>query len=381
MHGPRSDGCTVPQESMTDEESNHAMTESVLSYWRDYFSPDHRAQFAGHSTGLIASRLYALLSALGPVEYYDNADCPTGIEASLFVGHFWSFESLCRANEFDKKVAVYVLSDPSAAREQLAEAATRFTVPMPSWDLPPAAFDHDATMELADLVLLCGNQWTLDTFPERWRDKIRLFNYSLDERRWPAPPLARRSPNEFVYVASDCGLRKGFLDVIHTWSTISPDVARLHVVGRLESPYDRLLAESNTGSVIVHGWIDSGTKEYRELLRSCRFAYIPTWVEGQMGTMLEVLFAGCVPITTRASGVDDEVLDQCVIVQPMQPDEHRTVIEDVMAWGFDEWVTRSEELQRTVRRRHSWTSFDHNVGSALTDLLYEERSHEDQAIH
>ena len=100
-----------------------------------------------------------------------------------------------------------------------------------------------------------------------------------------------------------------------------------------------------------------------------------------MGTMLEVLFAGCVPITTRASGVDDEVLDQCVIVQPMQPDEHRTVIEDVMAWGFDEWVTRSEELQRTVRRRHSWTSFDRNVGSALTDLLYEERSHEDQAIH
>jgi glycosyltransferase involved in cell wall biosynthesis len=366
---------------MTDEENDRAMTDSVLSYWRDYFSPDHRAQFADHSTGLIASRLYSLLGALGPVAYFDHAERPSRIRANLFVGHFWSFEAMCRANEFDKKVAVYVLSDPSVARKQLAEAATRYAVPMPAWDLPPEEFDHHATMELADLVLLCGNQWTLDTFPERWRDKIRLFNYSLDERQWPTPPLTRRSPNEFVYVASDCGLRKGFLDVINTWSTISPDVARLHVVGRLASPYDRLLAETNTGSVIVHGWIDSSSKEYRDLLRSCRFAYIPTWIEGQMGTMLEVLFAGCIPITTRASGVDDEVLDQCLIVDAGRPDEHRAMIHDVVEWRFHQWAGRSEELQRTARRRHSWTSFDREVGAALADLLHEERSHENQAIH
>jgi glycosyltransferase involved in cell wall biosynthesis len=182
-----------------------------------------------------------------------------------------------------------------------------------------------------------------------------------------------------VYVASDCGLRKGFLDLIDTWSTISPEVARLHVVGRLESPYDRLLAETNTASVIVHGWIDSSSKEYGDLLRSCRFAYIPTWVEGQMGTMLEVLFAGCIPITTRACGVDDEVLDQCLIVEARQPDEHRAVIQDVVNWRYHEWAARSEELQRTARRRHSWTSFDRNVGAALGDLLHEERSHENQA--
>jgi glycosyltransferase involved in cell wall biosynthesis len=354
---------------------------SVLSYWRDYFSPGHRAPFAGHSTGLIASRLYHLLGALGPVAYFDNAERPSGIHANLFVGHFWSFESMCRANEFDKKVAVYVLSDPSTARDQLAHAASKFAVPMPTWDLPPREFDHEATMELADLVLLCGNQYTLETFPARWRDKIRLFNYSLDEQKWPSPPSVWRAPIDFVYVASDCGLRKGFLDVINTWSMIPPDVARLHVVGRLDSPYDRLLAESNTGSVTVHGWIDSTSREYRDLLRSCRFAYIPTWVEGQMGTMLEVLFAGCIPITTRACGIDDEVLDQCLMVEAMQPDEHRSVIEDVATWSFEEWQARSDTIQRTARRRQSWTSFDDNVGGSFARLLNEKRSDETQAIH
>jgi hypothetical protein len=100
-----------------------------------------------------------------------------------------------------------------------------------------------------------------------------------------------------------------------------------------------------------------------------------------MGTMLEVLFAGCVPITTRASGVDDEVLDQCLIVDAMRPDQHRSLIEDVVHWSFDEWAARSVELQRTARRRHSWASFDYDVGEALADLLQEERSHENQAIH
>jgi hypothetical protein len=172
------------------------------------------------------------------------------------------------------------------------------------------------------------------------------------------------------------------LDVITTWSAISPDVARLHVVGHLDSPYDRLLAEANTGSVIVHGWIDSSAREYRDLLRSCRFAYIPTWVEGQMGTMLDVLFAGCVPITTRACGVDDEVLDRCLIVEAMRPVQHRSVIEEVVHWSIDEWRARSEDLQRVARRRHHWTSFDRDVGGALAELLDvpEGRSDEIQAI-
>jgi Glycosyl transferases group 1 len=359
------------------------MTDSVLSYWRDYFTPDQRAPLADHSTGLIASRLHRLMSALGPVDYFDTTERPSGRHANLFVGHFWSFESMCRANEFDKKVAVYVLSDPRAAREQLAEAATRFSVPMPNWDLPPADFDHEATMELADLILLCGNQHTLDTFPRRWRRKIQLFNYSSGEGMPRPHPRARRSPTDFVYVATHCGLRKGFLDVINTWSMISPDVARLHVVGHLDSPYDRLLQESNTGSVIVHGWIDSSSREYQDLLRSCRFAYIPTWVEGQMGTMLDVIFAGCVPITTRACGVDEKVLDQCLIVEPMRPEDHRSVINDAVTWSFKEWRARSDTLQRTAHRRHNWTSFDHTVGAALARLLdvEEERSDENQAIH
>ena len=106
-------------------------------------------------------------------------------------------------------------------------------------------------------------------------------------------------------------------------------------------------------------------------------------IEQRLEALFEAIFAGCVPITTRACGVDDEVLDQCLIVEPMQPAEHRSVIKEVVTWSFPEWRSRSDALQRTAHRRHNWASFDDTVGSALARLLdvEEERSDENQAIH
>jgi glycosyltransferase involved in cell wall biosynthesis len=266
---------------------------------------------------------------------------------------------------------VYVLSDPVRARSELEQAAHRRGVPMPDWDLPPADFDHDATMEAADVVLLVGNRATLETFPARWRHKIRLVNYSVDPRVWERSDACEQRP-EFVYTATTCGLRKGFLDVLDVWSGISPTEATLHVVGRLEPPYDRLLAEANTGSIVAHGWIDSDRDEYLALLRSCRFAYVPTWVEGQMGTLLEAVHAGCVPVTTRASGLDDHVLAHAVVVEPRDPVGQRAAIDDVLSWSHAEYRRRQTAVAAAAHRLHNWDVFARQVSDALCSALEED---------
>ena len=140
---------------------------SLLSYWRDYFRPEGEPLLPNHSTGLIATRLHRLMLQRGPVLYIDNADHPSGVAAHLLVGHFWAFERTCRENDFGRSVVVYVLSDPVRARVLLSELAERHGVPFPAWDLPPDDFDHEATMRLADAVLLVGNSATLGTFDSR----------------------------------------------------------------------------------------------------------------------------------------------------------------------------------------------------------------------
>jgi glycosyltransferase involved in cell wall biosynthesis len=233
-------------------------------------------------------------------------------------------------------------------------------VPFPDWDLPPKDFDHETTMELADSVILVGNRHTLDTFDAQWHPKITLVNY--------APRFVGRTNNksperrsEFVYAAATCGLRKGFLDVIDTWRNVPAGVTQLHVVGRIDAPYRDRLAASGARAVKVHGWIPSTSRRYSELLQSCRYAYIPTWVEGQMGTVLEAIAAGCVPITTQASGVDDRVLDHCVVVEPGQPEQHRHAIERLLAWTETEFRDRQAALSECMANLHTWSGFDERV--------------------
>jgi glycosyltransferase involved in cell wall biosynthesis len=300
------------------------------------------------------------LAERGAVDYWDYWERPVGTTADVFVGHFWAFAELCRKNDFDRQVAVYVLSDPVRATALLRAAAERHGVPFPDWDLPPTEFDHDATMELADAVILVGNRTTLDTFDVRWRSKISLVNYAPGFARWPETESVERR-SEFVYAATTCGLRKGFLDVIDTWRSIPISQTQLHVIGQIDEPYRGRLAASGAQSVKIYGWIPSTSARYHELLQSCRYAYIPTWVEGQMGTVLEVIAAGCVPITTRASGVDDRVLEHCIVVEPGEPEQHREEIATVLAWSESEFRDRQAALADCMASVHTWSGFDERV--------------------
>jgi hypothetical protein len=337
---------------------------SALSYWSDYFNPNGPPLLPGYSTGWIAERLYGILAERGPVEYWDNAQRPSGATGDVFVGHFWAFADQCRENTFERKIAVYVLSDPVRARALLRDAADRYGVPFPDWDLPPEDFDHEGTMELADAVVLVGNSATLATFDARWHSKIKLVNYAPEH--WPGSATTERCC-DFVYAATTCGLRKGFLDVIDTWRNICGGVTQLHVVGQIDEPYRALLAAADAPSVRTYGWIPSSSGRYRQLLRSCRYAYIPTWVEGQMGTLLEVIAAGCVPITTRASGADDGVLEHCVVVEPGQPEQHREAIAMVLAWSETEFHDRQTALRESMTRLHTWTGFEDRVRKVVWD--------------
>ncbi|HWD94887.1 MAG TPA: glycosyltransferase family 4 protein [Acidimicrobiales bacterium] len=333
---------------------------SGLSYWSDYFRPDAHPKHPGYSTGWIAERLYGILAECGKVDYWDNAERPVGARADVFVGHFWAFADLCRANDFDRQIAVYVLSDPVRATALLRDVAERYGVPFPDWDLPPAHFDHESTMELADAVILVGNSATLATFDTRWHSKIKLVNYAPALTSSPRIATQERR-SEFVYSATTCGLRKGFLDVIDTWRGIPAGTTQLHVVGRIDEPYRGRLASSGADAVKLYGWIPSASRSYRELLESCRYAYIPTWVEGQMGTVLDAIAAGCVPITTEASGVDDRVLEHCVIVEPGQPEQHQDEIAKMLAWSESEFRARQSALSDCMARLHTWSGFDERV--------------------
>lgn len=341
---------------------------TVLSSFDSYFRPEGGAPYATHSTGQIARRFHDVLAELGTVAYFGGAP-PAGVSADLYVGHFWAFADFHRRNVFRRSIAFYSIADPGWMIALLSRLADELHVPMPWDDLPPASFDHEETLELADLVLLVGNSHTLATFPEQHRHKVRLLNYSVAADLVAGDDPAGPPPRRFCYPATTCGLRKGFMDVLETWSGIDPRVAEIHAAGRLEPPWDRLLREHGSGSIVHHGWVGSETRAYGRLLRSCRFAHVPTYAEGQMGTLLDAIFSGCVPITTAISGVDDRVLEHCVVVEPRRIGEQRDAVLEALAWPDAEFLERRLLLREAARRAHTWAGFRAGFARAIDEVL------------
>jgi glycosyltransferase involved in cell wall biosynthesis len=341
---------------------------SVLAYFDSYFKPGAVAPLANHSAGQIAAHLYKILSEFGPVTYLDAEDRPTDLSADLFIGHFWNYLEVSRRNRFRRKIAFYAVSDPDRRRALLHSLAERFGVPVPAWDFPPPSFDHAATMRDADLVLLVGNSYTLESFAPEWRRKIKLLNYAVDATLY-ASAAAVRDRIGFCYVATQCGLRKGFMDVLETWSGINAPGACLHVIGGIEPPWDDLLRQHNNGNICYHGWVDSHSPQYAHIIGRCKFAYIPTYEEGQMGSLLEAMHCGCVPITTRASGIDDRVLEQCILIEPLNIAQQKQAILDALSWPEEHYRQRQQAVITALRTFHNWTVFSNSVKSTLAELL------------
>lgn len=338
----------------------------VLSYFDSYFSPGRVAPYENHSAGQIARHLYEAMAAFGEVETIDSADRPSGRDDDLFVGHFWSFAEQVRANAFGARVVVYTMCDPGARERLVAPLEGETGLPEPAVDRPPRWFDHEETMRAADLVLLVGNSWTLQTFALRWRAKIRLLDYSVDGSVFFAgdvlPPRG-----EVCCPVTRCGLRKGFLDVIETWRAIDPGAARLHAIGAIDDGWSRFLAARNNGSIVHHGWIESRDARYGALLRRCRFAHLPTLAEGQMGTLLEAVFCGCIPITTRNSGIDDRLLEHCIVVEPRDVAGQRAAILDALSWSDQTYAERRRRMLGAARDLHAWPRFRDTVSAALQE--------------
>jgi len=322
---------------------------SVLSYFKNYFEPGQSADYRYHSAGWIAQQLYNVLSQYGPVEYIDGEERPTGLKADLMVGHFWNFAAQCTNNHFKHRIAVYSIANPDWTRKILHPLADEHSVPFPHWDFPPPGFDNQQTLSSAEQILLIGNRSIAQTFPHVAQQKIHRINYSVDTQHFNSGELKRR-PHGFCYVATQCDLRKGFMDVLKTWQKLGLEQANLQVVGSMSEVWQQKFKQMNSGNIHYRGWVDSSSQQYLDILRSCRFAYIPSYSEGQMGTLLEAIFCGCIPITTHMSGLDERVLKHCLVIKPGHIKHQRKQILEAASWPYEKWLNQVSKVYQSASR-------------------------------
>ena len=294
--------------------------EILLSYCKTHFDPDKKPeehQFWDSSAASIARGLYNVLKNYGNVTYIQPNELSKiqGKHYDLFVGRDLNFHRILQCAHITKSIYVAVNMHYSERNNLLQGFISQGNLPLDAisgQDLVYTA-DQIQSLTVADHILCFGNNNTMNTYLKNGVDigKIHVVNYDVGDVS-VAPTLKDEEDRtwRYLYVASEIGLRKGFdiLYDIFTNKLVADQNIKLDIVGEFSTPYHQRKYEAMKtllgDKVTFHGWVDSGTAEYRKILENSDFIVFPSIEEGQPGTVLDAIKCQVVPILTKNCGID-----------------------------------------------------------------------------
>jgi hypothetical protein len=274
--------------------------------------------FWGSSTNILARSLFQILSELGDITYIDERAIGQykGQYFDIIIGTIGSFKKLTDLVKANTKILFNVQMHPVERillflRFVNNNGLSKFNVI--NWGEIVEVQKTYFAIKKADYLLGVGNTKTQDSFVKFGVNinKIKLLNYGLLHEISVAEPYLKTFPIvNLLYFATDIGLRKGF-DIIYNLfeSNLIPEKNFvLHIVGNVSKEFylDKinLLSKKLGERFIFHGWINSNSIKYIEVLRRMDVLIYPSLEEGQAGTVIDCISRGIIPILSKNCGID-----------------------------------------------------------------------------
>jgi glycosyltransferase involved in cell wall biosynthesis len=120
--------------------------------------------------------------------------------------------------------------------------------------------------------------------------------------------------------------RKGFHFLIE--AVASTDIGySVHICG--DGPmmsYLRTLQRKSKTNIILHGWMDNTSEEYKKLLESAAIYVLPSLKENASIALLEAMSAACAVITTNVSGCPETIGNAGILIEPENTSDLREKI-------------------------------------------------------
>lgn len=270
----------------------------LLSSSVKHFDPRTKEVKIRHSVGVLVELFSQVLEEFGDVTYIGDADQLQGQDFDLIVSWPRNFDALTKFNTFRKSICFFNIAESDYLKRHLAAEAQRLGCKL-SDCFTPRRYYH------ADLNFLIGGQDVMEQYLEAGveYDKIRLVYY-----RHGYIPWKWKYKNEkpvFLHTATTLGLRKGFWHVLKDFENANID-AELWCVGQVQKEkfwQDLAKEYDNHPNIKVVGWVENSDPKYIELIHGADYIFFPSFGEGQPGSVIEAMEGGCLPITTRESGI------------------------------------------------------------------------------
>ena len=215
-------------------------------------------------------------------------------------------------------------------------------------------------LEVADEVVVLGNEFTRQTFLFGRKPTTRVPLSSAYEFAWPAERDFENARKRFLWVGSYGMVHKG-LDLALDAFAGMPDL-ELTVCGRPEKEEDFYhLYEGQllkTPNIRLHGWLDMATPDFVEIARTHAGVIYPSSAEGGAGSVIHCMHAGMLPVCTTEASID--LGDFGVHVESGTVEAVQKACRTVADMPASEVEARARGAYEHVRRVHTRERFREN---------------------
>jgi glycosyltransferase involved in cell wall biosynthesis len=212
-------------------------------------------------------------------------------------------------------------------------------------------------LKIADALVGFGNEFTMASWRSAFPGPTYAFgNYSLEVLQLQDRDL-RTARSHFLFFGSRQQVGKG-LDLL---LDVFPQLPHfhLHICARYKEEKDFCDCYArelfHTPNIHTHGFVDIGGRTFRNLISRCAFVLHPTCSDAAVGSVVNAMATGLIPIVSREAGLDVEAsgftLRDCRI---------ETIAETVQAVSglpAEQLVARSAGILKISHARYSQARF------------------------
>lgn len=319
----------------------------TLPFWHErYFKYAHNSKLSSY---LFCS----ILNSLGysvDLRRYDDLDVRMDRTYDFFLGHTNTFIEIKNKIALKGKAVLLVTgSSPEFGNEaqhiRAEELFRRSGIQLPEHTaniVPSASETHAA----ADHVLMLGNDFVLSTWYSEFLYKYTLRNnvsaYTLD--------FGAERPSNYLFLSSTGQVHRG-LDVLLEVFAERSD--HLHICSSVLNEPDFVKAYKrelfDRPNIHTHGFVDTSSQRFSNILSDCKFVILPTCSEGQSSSVINAMFCGLLPIVTPNAGLPD--VSSCgFLIDEISPKAVCALVDRASSMSEKEYLCKRNALQDYVRQ-------------------------------
>jgi len=223
--------------------------------------------------------------------------------------------------------------------------------------------------EIADWIILHGSTFAKSTYRDYNIDTIHapvFINHTVNREKndWNSGKA------NYLWFGNGGLIHKGLDLTIDAFKNLSH--LNLHICGNIEQESDfyEYYREdlTNRKNIIYHGFVDTQSEEFKNILKTCAFAVFPSASEGNSPSVITCMAnGGLIPIVSKNADVD--IKDYGIEIESLDEESIIKAINASQEISTAELENRAERIITDCNLYHSFDYFKKDLQIKLLNIL------------